>query len=215
MEVGGDRLNFLDVTVIRGNGRIEFNWYHKPTFSDRYLNFWSQHPVSQKIGTIAGLVDRIVLLSNPKFHYNNFCFIIVLLENDYPLNFIFENIRYRLRKIIMVDNRKEVVEENCINKEECSWFTVPFVRGVPEKFNRLNSENMRVAYYSSNKLQEFIRVHRDPLLREKKSLNRAINALPFESHIPGYQFCGPGTRLTKRLARGDVSIGRTLFPSCH
>ena len=37
-------------------------------------------------------------------------------------------------------------------------------------------------------------------------LNRTINALPFELHIPGYQFCGPGTRLTKRLARGDVGI---------
>ena len=37
-------------------------------------------------------------------------------------------------------------------------------------------------------------------------LNRAINALPFELHIPGYQFCGPGTRLKKRLARGDRGI---------
>jgi len=37
-------------------------------------------------------------------------------------------------------------------------------------------------------------------------LNRAINALPFELHIPGYQFCGPGTRLTKRLVRGDEGI---------
>lgn len=37
-------------------------------------------------------------------------------------------------------------------------------------------------------------------------LNRAINALPFELHIPGYQFCGPGTRLAKRLARGDRGI---------
>ncbi|KYN17138.1 hypothetical protein ALC57_10593 [Trachymyrmex cornetzi] len=37
-------------------------------------------------------------------------------------------------------------------------------------------------------------------------LNRAINALPFELHIPGYQFCGPGTRLAKRLARGDAGI---------
>ena len=25
-------------------------------------------------------------------------------------------------------------------------------------------------------------------------------------HIPGYQYCGPGTKLTKRLARGDPSI---------
>ncbi|KYM99011.1 hypothetical protein ALC62_10261 [Cyphomyrmex costatus] len=37
-------------------------------------------------------------------------------------------------------------------------------------------------------------------------LNKAINALPFELHIPGYQFCGPGTRLEKRLARDDRGI---------
>ncbi|KYN39722.1 hypothetical protein ALC56_05901 [Trachymyrmex septentrionalis] len=102
MEVGGDKLNFLDVTVINDNELIEFNWYHKPIFSDRYLNFSSQHPVSQKIGTITRLVDRVVLLLNPKFHFDNLCFIIkVLLENDYPLNFIFKNINNRLKKIIM------------------------------------------------------------------------------------------------------------------
>ena len=37
-------------------------------------------------------------------------------------------------------------------------------------------------------------------------LNRAINALLFELHILGYQFCDPSTRLTKRLARDDVGI---------
>lgn len=37
-------------------------------------------------------------------------------------------------------------------------------------------------------------------------LNKLIDRLPFELHIPGYQFCGPGTRLTKRLARGDRGI---------
>ena len=37
-------------------------------------------------------------------------------------------------------------------------------------------------------------------------LNRAINALSIELHIPGYQFCGPGTRLQKRLTRGDQDI---------
>lgn len=42
--------------------------------------------------------------------------------------------------------------------------------------------------------------------RGKGLLNRAINALPFELHIPGYQFCGPGTHLEKRLARGDQGI---------
>ena len=38
-------------------------------------------------------------------------------------------------------------------------------------------------------------------------LNTAINKLPFELHIPGgYRFCGPGTKLEKRLARGDKGI---------
>ena len=37
-------------------------------------------------------------------------------------------------------------------------------------------------------------------------LNRAVNALLFELHISGYQFCGPGTQLAKRLARGDAGI---------
>jgi len=45
-------------------------------------------------------------------------------------------------------------------------------------------------------------------------LNSAINALPFELHIPGYQFCGPGTRLSERLARGDQGIN-SLDAACR
>lgn len=42
MEEGVDnRLNFLDVTMILKNNFIKFDWYHKPTFSGRYLNFES------------------------------------------------------------------------------------------------------------------------------------------------------------------------------
>jgi len=37
-------------------------------------------------------------------------------------------------------------------------------------------------------------------------LNRAINVLPFELYIPGFQFCGPGMHLEKRLVRDDRDI---------
>lgn len=37
-------------------------------------------------------------------------------------------------------------------------------------------------------------------------LNTIINKLPFELHFPGYRYCGPGTKLQKRLARGDPGI---------
>ena len=35
------------------------------------------------------------------------------------------------------------------------------------------------------------------------ALNTIINKLPFELHIPTYQYCGPGTRVEKRLAKGQ------------
>lgn len=37
-------------------------------------------------------------------------------------------------------------------------------------------------------------------------LNNLINSLPFELHLPGYQYCGPGTKLEKRMERGDKGI---------
>lgn len=44
-------------------------------------------------------------------------------------------------------------------------------------------------------------------------INSLINKLPFEVHVPGYQFCGPGTKLEKRLARGDQGIN-SLDAAC-
>lgn len=37
-------------------------------------------------------------------------------------------------------------------------------------------------------------------------LDKIVNKLPIELHVPGYQYCGPGTKLAKRLARGDPGI---------
>jgi len=48
LEIGGDRLNFLDVTILNINGIIKFNMYHKSTFSGRHLSFISLQPLSQK-----------------------------------------------------------------------------------------------------------------------------------------------------------------------
>ena len=39
-------------------------------------------------------------------------------------------------------------------------------------------------------------------------MNTVINKLPFEMHLPKYQFCGPGTRLQKRLALGQMGVNK-------
>lgn len=54
--------------------------------------------------------------------------------------------------------------------------------------------------------------------REKKQdgyglIDYIVDKLP-EIHIPGYQYCGPGTELEKRLARGDSGVNK-LDQACR
>jgi len=109
-EIGHKTINFLDTTIMIRNNRILFDWFHKPTFSGRYLNYLSQHPFSQKKGMIIELVDKIFLLLHPEFHQKNFAFIIrVLLANDYPLRLIFNTIGSKIKSLI---NDKTIQQNN-------------------------------------------------------------------------------------------------------
>lgn len=47
---------------------------------------------------------------------------------------------------------------------------------------------------------------KDKRKKGKGLVNTLINKLPIELHLPGYQYCGPGTKLADRLARGDPGI---------
>ena len=54
------RISFLDVLVIRQlDGSIKSDLYKKPTYTDKYLNFCSCHPISQKRGVIKTLMERL------------------------------------------------------------------------------------------------------------------------------------------------------------
>jgi len=115
--------------IIKKNNILEYDWYHKPTFSGKYLNFFSQHPVSQKRGTIIGMVDRAFLLCQSKYHKKNLIFVIkTLLNNDYPIDFIFNIINERLKSLLSnktwKQNTNDTFVEDIVKK---LWFTIPFV----------------------------------------------------------------------------------------
>ncbi|KYN10015.1 hypothetical protein ALC57_17849, partial [Trachymyrmex cornetzi] len=101
LEVVSNSINFLDTTIILKNNSLMFDWYQKPTFSGRFLNFLSQHPILQKKGIIFNLGgggDKVFYISHPQFHKKNLEFVVrIFLENDYPLNFIFDNINEKKR----------------------------------------------------------------------------------------------------------------------
>lgn len=66
-----DSISFIDTRIIINRNKLIYDWYHKSTFSGRYLHFLSQNPLCHKIGTIITLLDRAVLLSDPTFHQKN------------------------------------------------------------------------------------------------------------------------------------------------
>lgn len=45
-------------------------------------------------------------------------------------------------------------------------------------------------------------------------INTIIDKLPFELHLPSYNYCGPGTKLEERLKRGDKGINQ-LDEACR
>jgi len=161
--VGRDEINFLDVTISINENGFGFDWYRKPTFSGRFLNFNSNHPMAQKRGTILSLVDRAFLLSDFRFHTRNLTFIInILLDNDYLLSFIFDTVNQRIKNLIR--NRHtthRVLADNDGTNESVSWLTVPFIPFHTEKFKHFNKNDIRVSFRSFNKLNKYIKVQKD------------------------------------------------------
>ena len=84
-----NKISFLDIEIIVKNHKIITNWYRKPTFSCRFLNYNSHHPHKNKIAIIYSLVDRAIKLAHTLFHNVNLNLIKqFLILNDYPIELI-------------------------------------------------------------------------------------------------------------------------------
>ncbi|KAL6418881.1 hypothetical protein ACFW04_011716 [Cataglyphis niger] len=103
-----------------------------------------------------GLIDRAFRLFHPQFHQKNFNFIInILLNNNYPLDFIFLTLHNRLKYLFNNHNKSnrnpsDEIEET-IKKEK--FFTILYYI--------TRDLGVKLSYFSLNKLHRFIKVHKD------------------------------------------------------
>ena len=87
-----DSIYFLDLNIKVENNKIITNWYRKSIWSGRYLNFYSNHRLSNKIVIIYSLTDRAIHLSHEKYHSENLNLVKeILFKNEYPLVLLNEN----------------------------------------------------------------------------------------------------------------------------
>ena len=112
------QLNFLDITIINQNSKLIFDWYQKPSSSNRILNFKSNHTLQHKKAIIYNLIDRALLISSDQFHLKNIKIVKQLLRaNNYPPQFINFHINIRLKSIAFHKNNPNInkVNNNKIN----------------------------------------------------------------------------------------------------
>ncbi|KYN04663.1 hypothetical protein ALC62_04467 [Cyphomyrmex costatus] len=169
MEIGSDnRLNFLDTTIIIDNCRIIFDNFHKKTFSGRFLNFHSNHLIYHKKGIIISFIDKILLLSHPRFQQNNLIEAIqIFLNNSCPLSFIFSTIEQRIKYHI---HNKQNIQNFHV---KVKYFTIPYVKSISESFLPISSMfHCKLAFSIPNTLKSFIKRGKDKL--ESLSNNNVI-----------------------------------------
>jgi len=101
---------------------------------------------------VIGMIDRAHLLSHPRYHEENLCQVIkILLNNDYPLKFMFEivqRLKYHSTK------NKNVIIDNGKNKDPIShWFTLSYILRISDKIKTTIIDlGTKVSCFSLNKL---------------------------------------------------------------
>ena len=162
-----NKISFLDVLISNEEGNLVTNWYCKPTYSGRVLNFYSNHPISQKKAMVYNLVDRAILLSSPKFHQDNISTVKkILLANFYPSTFVQKYIDLRIKKHSSNSPPKEKTKIPTI------YITLPFYNNSMKKFDKLINESdfkkkeVKVVFKTTNKLNNIIKKGKDKLKRE-------------------------------------------------
>jgi len=143
--------NFLDTIIIVEENRIVFNRFQKSTCSGRFLNFYSHYPLCHKRGVIICrsviIIDRILLMSHPKFHECNLILFtrfrrMVILFISYSPRLITNSFFY-IRKYknshIFYFPKKEVSTDK--------FFTIPYVKAVSKSFRLIVLKiNSKLAY---------------------------------------------------------------------
>lgn len=157
-------ISFLDTQLYIEDNHVITNWYHKPTWSGRYVHFLSEHDIKHKKSIIIGLVDRALKLSDSKFHNKNLKLIEkTMLENGYPLKFIKNTMNKRILKIKNENNidtnNKEILENKLEKQMEFRKNNVvlPIFNGLTNKISHdLRPSGLKTIKKNTNTFKKLI-----------------------------------------------------------
>ncbi|XP_071633849.1 uncharacterized protein [Temnothorax longispinosus] len=160
-------LNFLNTSVFRHGNCLFTNWYRKPTFSGRYINFFSSHPLKYKINTVINLVDQAILLSDEQFHDENIKLVKTILSNNcFPDLLVNKHIQRRISEINKRSNNEDSAsnEDSAFTLDLKNYVPIPYVKTFSEGLRRtFKNYGLNTLYTVPKKMDTLIRKGKDKL----------------------------------------------------
>lgn len=148
-----NKINVLDMTLIRCGDLVKTKWYSKPIASGRILHYHSAHPPSVKYQTALSLTKRVLQLSEIEFQTENIGKVRnILRQNGYPEDTIKSVLRHAKYTHLSTTSNNQTTTPN-----EKTFKSVPYVPILGEKLaKRVNSHtdsDRQIAHKPINKLR--------------------------------------------------------------
>lgn len=177
IEIGGNTLNFLDLTIKLCNNKLEFSIYHKPSSTDICIPNDSVHPQNHKMSAFRAYMFRLleVPMSPEDFQSELNIIYQLALSNGYDKGTIDKLYFRTLNKYI--DNK--FLYHSYIDKPTDKQFrSLQFVGKASYKIAKTieREEKVKIAFYNKNKLKNIIFNMKDhiPLLQKSGIYNITV-----------------------------------------
>lgn len=170
-EESESRLTYLDTMVIRKGDNLCVDWYQKPTASGRIINYHSKHPKRMVLNTARNLIERVLKISDTKYHRKNKDKIrTLLMDNNFPIGLVNRLIRQYEDK--SQDNQSRTVEP----KKFKSLTYVPGFSERLEKSKIFDTNNYKMAHKTTHTLGRLFSKTKDRI--DKFDISNIVYKIP-------------------------------------
>lgn len=162
---------YLDTKLHRHEKKITFDWYAKSTSSGRIINFNATQPKTQIINTARNFIQRVLDISDKKFHTQNIQKITnILTQNSFPIKLINSLIR-------SYQPFKKKTHGN--SNEEKRFYSVKYIPGLTDNKNiktTIDKTNINFAYKPNKTLSTIFTTTKTPI--ELLQQNNVVYEIP-------------------------------------
>ena len=149
-------LNYLDLKIARkDDGTLSYSIFRKPTHTDKYLSFDSNHPLEHKNSVVQSLMHRAFGLCDGESQQQEIEHISDVLQNNgYPKRMV-KNFEQKARKKFNKSSNGSQNNSGTEADERKSYISVPYIPGTSERLRKIfRKYNVEVAHRPTRKLRQ-------------------------------------------------------------